>query len=515
MCPVLSFDPAGCYNARVQLPIQCALLGLAGLLVFTAGAADVNALAAFQARLSNHLAQARFAPATWGVKVVSLDSGRTLFEHNAGKLLKPASNNKLFTGALALDRLGPDFRIKTSLHATARPDEAGVLRGDLLVYGRGDPSFASRFPGKGGTNLLGNLADALATAGVKRVEGDLVGDESHFQGPPLGATWAWDDLQYYYGAEVSALTAQENVVDLVFRPGARPGDPCRVELSPRTTFLAFSNRTETVATGATTVQLYRPLGENVVYLSGRMATNAPPYVDAVAVHHPARWFLTLFQEALARRGITVGGGHRTVNWLDRQIDPVNWAHLVELASTDSAPIGDIVKRMMKPSQNLYAQLLLLQVGVREAKSAGRGLTTEEAGLVAMNKFLAEAGVRKGDALLEEGSGLSRGALVTPDAIVALLRFMDKHRHAAVFREALPVAGVDGSLRRRMKDTPAAEKLLAKTGTLRHVTALSGYVTTKAGERLAFSILLNNHDGETSGRAAVDALAVMLAEGVTE
>ena len=499
----------------MNLRIPFVLLWLGGAQVSTAGAVADGSLAVFQARLSNHLAQARFAPATWGVKVVSLDSGRMLFEHNAGKLLKPASNNKLFTGALALDRLGPDFRIKTSLHAAARPDEAGVLRGDLLVYGRGDPSFASRFPGKGGTNLLASLVETLVTADVKRIEGDLVGDESYFQGPPLGATWAWDDLQYYYGAEVSALTAQENVVDLVLRPGARPGDPCRVELSPRTTYLAFSNRTETMATGVTTVQLYRPVGENVVYLSGRMATNAPPQVDAVAVHDPARWFLTLFQEALAQRGISVSGGCRTVNWLDRQIDPVAWPHLVELASTDSAPIGDIVKRMMKPSQNLYAQLLLLQVGVREAKSAGRGLTTEEAGLIAMNKFLAEAGVRKGDALLEEGSGLSRGALVAPDAIVALLRFMDQHRHAAVFRDSLPIAGVDGTLRRRFKDTPAAEKLLAKTGTLRHVTALSGYVTTKAGERLAFAILLNNHDGETSGRAAVDALAVMLAEGVGE
>ncbi|PYI86944.1 MAG: D-alanyl-D-alanine carboxypeptidase/D-alanyl-D-alanine-endopeptidase, partial [Verrucomicrobia bacterium] len=173
-------------------------------MLFVASAAE--ATNSLQARLSAHLAQSRFASALWGVKVISLDTGGTLFEHNAEKLMKPASNAKLYTGALALDRLGPDFRIKTSLYASARPAKSGTLTGDLIVYGRGDPSFAARFYDGDYTKLLDPLVDALETAGVKRIKGNLVGDESYFRGPPLGSGWTWDDLQYYYGAEVSALT---------------------------------------------------------------------------------------------------------------------------------------------------------------------------------------------------------------------------------------------------------------------------------------------------------------------
>ena len=251
-------------------------------------AGETNGLPALQTQLSNHVGQARFAAAMWGVEVGSLDSGRTLFEFNARKLLKPASNNKLYTGALALDRLGVDFRIKTSLYAAARPGSDGVLRGDLIVYGRGDPSFAARFRDGRYDDLLGPLADKLAAAGVKRFEGDLVGDESFFAGPPIGSTWAWDDLQFYYGAEVSALTVQDNVVDLVFRPGAA-GGPARFTALPGRNPLVFSNRTETLAARTNAdLNLYRPIGENLVYISGHIGTNTSSVPDAVAVPRPAR-----------------------------------------------------------------------------------------------------------------------------------------------------------------------------------------------------------------------------------
>ena len=474
-------------------------------------AGPITNLSALQATLTNHLAQERFAAAAWGVKIVSLDSGQTLFEHNANKLLKPASNAKLFTGAAALDRFGPDFRIKTSLYSTARPEKSGTLRGDLIVYGRGDPCFAERFNGGSYSNILKPVVDAIAAAGIKQIKGDLVGDESYFRGPPFGTQWTWDDLQQYYGAESSALTVQDNVVDLILKPGERVGAPCEIVTLPATGFLAFSNRTVTVeADSRRRISIYRPVGENIVYLSGWMPLGGSNLVDAVSVHRPAAWFVTLLKEALVRRGIRVTGEARSVDWLDRQVAPLVLDELVELGFVQSAPLRTILTRMMKPSQNLYAHLLLLQLGSHWRTPPMPEQTTEDVGLAEMNTFLKTAGVRDGEVLLEEGSGLSRGALVTPNSIIALLKHMRGHELFEHYRDSLPVAGVDGTLRNRMRGTAAAGNVRAKTGTLRYVNSLSGYLTNQAGENLAFSLVLNNYDGDAA-RAALDKIAVTLAE----
>jgi len=471
-------------------------------------------LALLQHHLSNHIAQPKFSAAAWGVKIASLDTGDVLFEHDAGKLLKPASNAKLYTSALALDRLGLDFRIKTSLLAKSRPTRSGVLQGDLVVYGRGDPSFAARFHRGAHTNLLASLVATLKSAGLKRVTGGLVGDESFFRGPPFGTQWTWDDLQHYYGAEVSALTVEDNVVDLLISPGPKVGASCRIRTLPATDYLRFDNRTRTVEAGQRRdVSLYRPIGANTVYVHGQLPLGSTNWSDEITVARPALWFVTLLREELARAGVQVSGQVRAVNWLDREARPDGARGLLELASVDSPPMSELVARTMKPSQNLYAQLLLLQVGATRHCPTNSMMTTEHLGLAELREFLARAGISHDEALLEEGSGLSRGALVTPNATVKLLQFMDRHRHAQAFRDTLPVAGVDGTLRRRMKATAAFENARAKTGTLRYVNTLSGYVTTKAGERLVFSLMLNNYDGN-GARADLDAIVVMLAEQET-
>ena len=473
--------------------------------------AQSNPPALLHQRLSNHLAQPKFSAAAWGVKIVSLDTGKVLFEHDAGKLLKPASNAKLYTSALAFDRLGPDFRIKTSLFSKSRPARAGTLRGDLVVYGRGDPSFAARFHRGAHTNLLAPLVDSLMSASVKRIVGDLVGDESFFRGPPLGTQWTWDDLQHDYGAEVSALTVEDNAVDLLVSPGSKAGAPCRITKLPASDYLRFDNRTRTIeAGGRSGLTLYRPIGVNTVYVHGQLPLDSTNWVDAITVSRPALWFVTLLREELARAGILVSGRVRAVDWLDREALPDEGRGLVELAFVESPPLSELIARTMKPSQNLYAQLLLLQVGAARHSPANTAATTEELGLTELREFLAGAGIGRDEVLLEEGSGLSRGALATPNATVKLLRFMDRHRHAKAFRDTLPIAGVDGTLRRRLKATAAFDNARAKTGTLRYVNTLSGYVTTKAGERLVFSLMLNNYDG-SDARSDLDAMVVMLAE----
>jgi D-alanyl-D-alanine carboxypeptidase/D-alanyl-D-alanine-endopeptidase (penicillin-binding protein 4) len=466
-------------------------------------------LPALQARLAAVLDEPRFAQAQWGVKVIALDSGRTLFQRNADKLMKPASNAKLYTAALALDRLGPDYRIKTSFYAAARPDAAGVIHGDLLVYGRGDPSFSARFNGGDYTKALQPALEALLAAGVKRIDGGLVGDASYFRGAPFGGGWTWEDLQEYYGAPACALTLQDNVIDLIFKGGRAEGDPCVITTLPETGILTFSNRTHTGPANARgRIRLYRPVGESVVYAWGGAPPGSTVQGESVSVPRPALWFVTMFKEGLAQRGVALAGGLREEDWLTREDSPIVWSNLVEVASVSSRPLSEIVKQTLKPSQNLYAQLLLLQVGA-QAGAASRD--TAQAGLAEMQKFLQSAGLGRGAAQLEDGAGLSRGCLVAPSATVQLLAFMNHHRDRDIFVDALPIAGVDGTLRNRFKGTVAAGNIRAKTGSLGGVNTLSGYVTTAAKEKLAFSLMLNNYRDETAARAALDAVAVQLAE----
>lgn len=493
--------------------------------------AEGETLESLRGRISAIIAQPAYETAQWGIKVASLETGRTLFEQRANAYFNPASNAKLFTAALALARLGPEHRIKTSLFSTVAPDSAGLIKGDLIVYGRGDPTMAARLNEGDYYKALEPIATLLANAGIKKIEGDLIGDESYFRGPPFGSGWEWDNLQWYYGAEVSALSVNDNSVDLFVKPAERAGMPCKVTTGPALTNLTIINRTQTGAKGSTCrISVYRPVAENVVYISGCLAVDSNSFTGFVAVHNPAMLFVGMLREVLAKHEITVGGKSRTVDWKYREVVPFEAKKLHDLGSVESLPLRDIVRETLKPSQNLYAQLLLLQVGANTppatapavARASGAGsaaaqppieATTEEVGIDALNSFVAEVGVKKGDVVFEEGSGLSRRNVVTPNAVVSLLQFMSRHRWWDVYRYSLPVAGVDGTLKTRLKDAPAAGNVRAKTGTLRFVNALSGYVTSAAGERLVFSIMVNNHyneDRSTPAREAIDQIATLLA-----
>ena len=483
-----------------------------------------------QLRLADHVSQPRFAAGSLGVKVVSLDSGKTIFEHEAGKLFSPASNSKLYTVALALDQFGGDYRIKTSLYAASKPDPQGILPGDLVVYGRGDPTINTRRNGGDIFKALQPLVSALTNTGVKAIAGDLIGDESFFRGNPYGSGWDCDDLQYYYGAEISALTINDNILQLSAKPGEREGAPCSLRLVPATAFLILSNRTQTVASGGRrSINLHRPLGQNILYIFGQLPLDDPGYTSDATVHNPAGLFVALFKDALARNGIKVNGRLRTVNWLDRLAEPLDLDKLMELGSVESPPMRDLAREIQKPSQNLYTDLMLAHVGEAERRSPNRRepsgaappvepeigalVSSEDLGIRALYKFLTKAGIPRSDVQFEEGSGLSRNNLTTPNATIALLQYMSRHAEAEAYLNALPVAGVDGTLRNRLKGTPAEGKVRAKTGTLRWANSLSGHVTTAAGERLIFSIMLNRYIAGTNppGRGEIDKIAVMLAE----
>lgn len=474
-----------------------------------------NAPSSLAASIGAYIAQPRFAHAQWGIDVVSLDSGATLYRRNADTLFLPASNAKLYTAALALQTLGADARFSTTLYATAAPRANGTLAGDLILYGGGDPSL-------GAADVSPDWADrfaaALADRGVRRVRGNLIADDTYFAGPLFGDGWEALDLQAGYGAQSGALGVQDNVVHVkVAREGARC---CTVAVDPAPSGMRVVNLTG----GTVPLSLYRPPGSNVLYASGSLRTNVPRETYALSVPDGALFAANLLREALARRGIRLDGKVRVVHWPETNHALTH--HAVAIAGLPSPPLSQLLVHTLKHSDNRYAQMLLQQIGVR---TAAAGVCADRAeppqtsagwGLCAMRALLRSIGIDNGEATFNDGSGLSREDLVTPAATVKLLAWISRQPFANGLRNALPVAGIDGTLEYRMRGSAAAGNVQAKTGTLTHVYTLSGFVTDAAGEPLAFSLLLNRYVRPTddlgrsvqpSPQSDLNAIATMLAE----
>ncbi len=521
----------------------------AGLLILTlscaaafAQAAKPRSTAELQASISALLDQPKFASARWGALIKTVD-GRVVYERDSDKVFTPASNMKLYTTSAALDAFGPDFRIRTSVYATGPAGKSGTLRGDLILYGRGDPNLSTRFdddiPGESdGLNpadriiAIENLADQIAARGIKVITGNIVGDESYFAGDRLGPSWEWDDLQFYYGAEISALTVNDNSVTLTVTPGRRVGDKPSIKVQPQTAYLKVINQAMTTDRGTARIDARRPLESNTVELFGTIPHDAGEHVEDIAVHDPASFAATLLKEALTRRRIRVLGKVQRADAMTRIARPFVESKLTEIAALDSLPMSEMLKVINKPSQNLHAELMLRQLGkLRKDEEAfqsgipangvtnypelddyGRPKSTAILGNEKRRAFLQKAGVETPNLSLRDGSGLSRQNLVSPRSTTRLLEFMLTHPHSAVFIDSLVIAGVDGTLERRMRNTAAANNFRGKTGTLSYVNALSGYVTTKRGQKLVFSIMGNNFVG--AGRdvtSVMDGICVMLAD----
>ena len=462
-----------------------------------------------------YLAQPRFAHAQWGIDVVSLDSGATLYRRNADSLFLPASNAKLYTAALALQTLGADARFSTTLYATAAPRADGTLAaGNLILYGGGDPSL-------GDPDVSPDWADrfaaTLAERGVKRVRGDLIADDTYFAGPPFGDGWEALDLQTDYGAQSGALGVQDNVVRVkVAREGSRC---CTLAIDPPHSGMRVVNLTGSAAP----LGLYRPPGSDVLYASGSLRTDVPQRTFTRSVPDGALFAANRLRQALVQRGIALHGRVRAVHW--PETDDAVGNHPAAIAGITSPPLSQLLVHMLKHSDNRYAQMLLQQVGVRTVRTgicddrAEPPQTSAGWGLCAMRAFLGRIGISNGEAMFNDGSGLSRQDLVTPAATVKLLAWIARQPFANVLRDALPVAGIDGTLEYRMRDGAAADNVQAKTGTLSHVYTLSGFVLDAAGERLVFSLMLNRYMRPTDGlgrnirpspQSDLDAIATMLA-----
>lgn len=464
-------------------------------------------LADLRTQLDTHLNQPRFEGALWGVKIVALKTGKTIFEHHAARLMSPASNSKLYAGALALTTFGGDYQISTPISSTARVERNGTIHGDLIVSGRGDPSWKN-------TNFWDNFAPfvaALKNAGVRRITGDLIADDTFFQGEPYGGGWAVDDLTDAEGGEISALTLDDNVITLRVLPGKKVSEACAAEFLLPESGILLVNQTKTIATGGTNhFEIHRAPGERKIILLGEMSLGSAPETLETPVPSPAIWFGNALKTALIKNGVSVRGKVRSVAWPEKPL--WNQANLTLLGEVKSPPLRSLLRAFMKPSQNLETDLIFAHTGESfRPPESPTWLTTEDLAVAALQHFLTTYGVPP-DLHFDEGSGLSRNNLTSANATVALLTLMATNRYAADYFEALPIAGVDGTLRRRMKNTPAFQNVHAKTGTLRWVNALSGYVTTASGETLVFSLMLNRYSPPRDRKRTdeLDDIAVMLA-----
>jgi len=490
-------------------------------------------VARFRARVDAALADGKARQASWGVIVVDQDTGETLFERDADSLFTPASNAKLFTTAFALATLGPDYHFRTTIETSAEPGPDGRLGGDVVLVGRGDPDLSNRkLPYDAKTERDGpaekvsaELADAVVAKGVKQIDGDIVADDSYFAYDPYPEGWTVGDLYFEFGAPISAIAVDENTLTVEIHPGERLGDPAEMIVAPQAGYETFGHE---VITGPSASKpkfsVVRQPGPHPILLRGSVPLGGAPAKLQLAIEEPAAYAAGVLKELLEARGVRISGIARAVHGPppEREADgstaldqpALEKAAKVPdprtvLAEHVSAPLIESIRLLNKISHNLHAEMILRTIAREKA-----GIGTTDAGIALERDFLKSAGIAPGDTNLVDGSGLSRQNLVTPRATVEMLAYAARQPWGESFLSTLPIAGEDGTLEDRLKGTPAAGRLRAKTGSLEHVRSMSGVVTTLRGAHLLFAMYTNNNLQPARDATKVfDAVALAMVEEI--
>lgn len=461
-----------------------------------------------------------------GIKIVKLTDGEAVFEHNSEKYFMPASNMKSFSVATALETFGPDFRFITSFYAKELPDKKGKIKGDLIVFGRGDVSVSPLFFDGDVTRAIDAVADRLVAAGIKKIDGNIVADDRFFTGDSIPSSWEYDDLTSYYGAEVSSLPVNDNAVDITVKPSA-PGKPCTIEMKPLLTTVSVVNQCVTVdAQTRRDLRFQKSVEVSRMLISGSIAADDTGFTRSVAIYRPALAYVDLLTQSLERKGVKIKG--RPV-LIDEKAAAIR---RVEVARHDSFPMWDIAAKIMKPSQNMFTETLLRNLGefemsnVTTVPSVSNGPTdrmntsmdrigarrqSSIKGSAVIDSFLERIGAPKDGLVQMDGSGLSRHNLVTPSTLTHLYRYMaTQSPQSDAWMKSLTIGGVDGTLRNRFKGTSAMDNARGKTGTINQVSALSGYVTSASGEKFVFSILVNGVPDAALRVSTIDEIVLLLA-----
>ncbi len=435
--------------------------------------------------IDNTIKESEFSKARWGIIAISLKNGRVVCGIEEQQLFNPASIEKLLTSIVALDKLGQDFRWKTSVYAKTEI-EKGTIDGDLILYGQGSPDLDNE--------RLNSLVRQLKEKSLKTIKGDIIGDESYFKGDNLGDGWTWNSAQWYYGAASSALSFNLNQAKITIENGKPRSDSKYVELT---------GEVEPIE-DIEAIGLKREIGTNKVFVWG--------YGESlnvrIAVSKPALLSAKIFKETLETNGVKIEGDATTANW--RTANKLETENASELASVQSQTISEIVRKMNKDSVNFYAEMILRTLGKKFGNEAPdedpkmqklRG--DDLAGAAVIKKWLTDQNVATGEIAIHDGSGLSRLNFVTPESIARALVFASNSEFAETFKNGLPVSGQNGTLRGRLENVSG--RILGKTGSITYVNSLAGYAKT-SDDTLAFVIIGNNLTHDKYSSDTVDKIA---------
>jgi D-alanyl-D-alanine carboxypeptidase/D-alanyl-D-alanine-endopeptidase (penicillin-binding protein 4) len=447
--------------------------------------------------LANML-DARVRGGKWGVMIVSLTRGDTLFARNAGEMMQPASTMKLFSTAASLDQFGPEHTFSTDVLRDAAVGADGTLAGSIYLRADGDPSMSARF-WRDANLPMNTLARSVANAGVRHVRGDLVYDASAFDDQRIPDGWKTSYLGAAYAARVSALSLNENLVWVVVQPDGRTA---RVSLEPASTSIPISNQVRVTGGSGGRISAHRT-SDGTMLVTGTIGANSGPKKYSLVVDDPAQFTAGALRAALQAAGVVVDGSVRAGKV------PAN---AQKVASFASPPLSQIVSEMNRESINIVAELLFRDAA---RASAPNGQSSATAGLAHLRDFLGKkVGADPNAIRVSDGSGLSTLDYLTPRTMIQLLSYAHRGPWSSAFHGSLPVAGESELLRRRMRATPAQGNLHAKTGTTDTVVGLGGFVTAKDGEIIAFSFIYNGGD-RWNAKSAMDSMGATLANFVRE
>jgi len=440
-------------------------------------------LFAMCAQIDAAIAESKVAPGDIGIKIISVPEGDTLYEKNAEKLFIPASNNKLVTTAAALHYLGKDYKFRTFLYATGTLRKGGLLDGDILLVGGGDPNISGRFYGGDTTAVFRKMIEQVKKLGIKKIGGSVIADDTFFDRQYIHPDWKDEKPWSWYAAPVSALSFNDNCIDFELTPAAKAGKPVSIRISPLTSYVTLYNKCVTTNNSKKHKWgYYRKSNTNEIFFSGRYYTKAKPYNKWIAVYQPTLFAGTVFKEEMERQAVKVEGTVRLVKDANefREVEK-------KRVCVFKSSLVQAIEIANKRSQNFYAEQILKTLGA-EKKEHG----TFQAGAAAVQDFMKEVGILPGTYSYRDGSGLSRFNKLSARQIAAVLEYMYRHKYSGQYVNSLAVAGSDGSLASRMGYAPLAGNVFAKTGSLAAsgVHCISGYIRCSSGRTAAFSILFN-------------------------
>ncbi|MDR4498450.1 MAG: D-alanyl-D-alanine carboxypeptidase/D-alanyl-D-alanine-endopeptidase [Candidatus Scalindua sp.] len=438
-----------------------------------------------------------------GISIYSISRDKTLYALNSHKLFVVASNMKLFTTATALVYLGSDFVYETKIFSRGPLTSEGKLQGDIIIQGSGDPNISGRFYQGKITAVPTIWAKRVEEHGIKVIAGDIIADDSIFDRKFICDSWPKDQLSEWYCAPVSGLSFNDNCIDIVVKPNNGSGNLASVQIEPITSYIKIFNTCRTTSLVSEHLySLYRKPFTNSIYIKGKIWSKSVPQKAWITIHDPALYTATVFKEILEDRNIRVLGDTRLVNSSDKNTK----TELQKIAVTLST-LRQSVEVANKRSQGFYAEQILKTLGAHIKKEG-----SFSAGLDVIRDFLASFGFSDAEYQIHDGSGLSKKNRLTTVLVTTLLTFMYKHEYGDIFSQSLSVAGIDGTLKRRMNREPYRSRIRAKTGYVLGTCTLSGYVETLKGEIITFSILVNGIKGSIQkAKLLQDAICMFLVE----